>query len=89
MTEVFASRTRRDSLEMSYSKLVSAFLAVAEDLAAEETDRAGRDAPRLLLAAGADEGVVARSDTPKQGASGRGEDPDQSSERGRTKRRYA
>jgi hypothetical protein len=89
MTQVFASRKRGDDFESSYSKLVSAFLSVAEDLAAEQADRVREDAPRLLLAAEASEGVVARSDTPEQGANGRGCGPDQSAGRGRTKRRSA
>ena len=89
MTQVFASRKRGDDFESSYLKLVSAFLSVAEDLAAEEADRVKEDAPRLLLAAEAVEGVVARSDTPEQWVSGRGCGPDQSEERGRTKHRSA
>lgn len=88
MHEVSAKRVRRDDLETSFSKLVSAFFAVAEDLVAEKSDRAEKD-KRQRVAVGPATPLVARSKTPEQGANGRDADLDQSEPRGGTKRRIA
>ena len=88
MHEVSAKRARRDDLETSLSKLVSAFLAVAEDLAAEEIDRAGEDKQQRVAVSPATP-LVARSKTPQQGATDRDAGRAQSEPRGRTKRKTA
>lgn len=87
MHEVFAKRVRGNDLETSLSKLVSAFLAVAEDVAVEG-DRAKEDVPQRVAASPATT-FVARSKTPQQGADGRDADRNESEPRGRTKRRGA
>ena len=88
MHEVFAKQKRRDDLETSMSKLVSAFLAVAEDLAAEECDRVREDAQQRVAVSPATP-LVARSKTPQQGATDRDTGLAQSEPRGRTKRKTA
>jgi hypothetical protein len=88
VTEVFAKHVRRDDLEISMSKLVSAFLAVAEDLVSEESYQAEKD-KRQRVVAGPALPLVARSKTPEQGGSGRDTDLDQSEPNRGTKRRTA
>jgi hypothetical protein len=60
---VSARRVSSDDLEASLSKLVSAFLAVAEDLAAEEQSGGG-----LGVALPPATPVAANCKTPKQGS---------------------
>ena len=88
MHEVSAKRTRRDDLETSLSKLVSAFLAVAEDVVAEEADQA-QEEQQQWVAAGPATPLVARSKTPQQGGDGRDTGLAQSEPRGGTKRKTA
>jgi hypothetical protein len=88
MSEVSAHRARRDDLETSMSKLVSALLAVAEESLAEDTLQTQKDKPQGV-AVGPAVPLVARSKTPEPGANGRGGDPIQSEPGGGTKRRTA
>lgn len=88
MPHVSESRKGRDDFETSRSKLVCAFLAVAEESLAEKA-ATGQEKPQIALAAGPAKGVVARSDTPQQGATDRGCGRLQSEPTGRTKRRSA
>jgi hypothetical protein len=86
MQEIPATRARRDDLETSMSKLVSAFLAVAEDLASEEAYQAKEDRHQRV-AAGPATSLVARSKTPEQGANDRDTGLGQSEPREETKRK--
>lgn len=88
MSEVSAKGARRDDLETSMSKLVSALLAVAEESLADEMPQIKKDKPQGL-AAGPAMPLVARSKTPQPGANGRGNDRVQSARRGGTKRESA
>jgi hypothetical protein len=87
--DVSATRKGRDDIEASMRTLVSAFLAVAEDLVAEDPDRAKEEGPGYLLAVGPSDGVVARSNESQQGLGGPESGRDQSEPSGRTKRRSA
>lgn len=87
MKDVSATRKGRDDIEASMRTLVSAFLAVAEDLVAEETDRAKEEGAGYLLALGPEDGVVARKNDRQQGVGGPKSGRDQSEPLGRTRRR--
>ena len=89
MKDVSATRKGRDDFETSMRTLVSAFLAVAEDLVTEETDRAKEEGPGYLVAAGPSDGVVARNNDRQQGVGGPKSGRDQSEPSGRTRRRSA
>lgn len=87
MAHVTGDKARRDDFETSLSKLVSAFLAVAEDVIAEDSERAGKSSQGVAVASAMP--LVARSKTPKQGGDGRPPGRSGSREQAGTKRESA